>query len=215
MRVWKNMVGIVIGLLVAVVGIAWVASGNGGKDAYNPANMAYWIQAIGSIATIGGAYLLGQRDEKFQRELAEKLRTDQLQNRRSTLKALVDDAYAQVKKLQFSTSEDRDFSPVAFISVSEKSMRDSIDQIRTLPVFDLESGELVAAVLGIRRQCESLVDFMVYYNENRFKPHEYYGGDHSLKVTMNDRFEKLDKHYQDFLKIVGGDSVEIEPPQFF
>ena len=212
---WVRPAAAGCGILIAVVVIARFASVVGTSDGYNSANMAYWIQAIGSIATIGGAYVLGRRGEIFQRELTEQAHAERLKTRRSTLKALVDDAYARAKKLEFSTSGDGEFGMLAFISVSANTMQDSIDQLRSLPVFDLESGELVEAVLGIRMRCESLLSHMKYYNDNRFDPPEHYPGDYAVNATMNDHFAQLDQYYQNFLDIVGGERVAIEPPEFY
>ncbi|MBR8507402.1 hypothetical protein SAMN05443026_5833 [Burkholderia orbicola] len=128
---------------VIAIFVAWLGATTFGTAGYRIENMAYWIQATGSIAAIGGAYFLGRREEVFQRDLAEKARADHLANRHSTLKALVDDAYARAKKLEFSTRDEGDFGMLAFVSVSADTMQDSIDQLRSLPVFDLESGELV------------------------------------------------------------------------
>ena len=212
---WIRPTAVGFGILIAVVVIARFASVAGSHEGYNSANMAYWIQAIGSIATIGGAYVLGRLGETVQRELTEQAHAKQLKTRRSTLKALVDDAYAQAKKLEFSTSEEGNFGMLAFISVSADTMQDSIDQLRSLPVFDFESGELVGAIIGIRRRCESLLGHMKYYNENRFDPPEHYPGDYAVKATMNDHFAQLDQYYQNFLDIVGGERVAIEPPDFY
>ncbi|MBU9220139.1 hypothetical protein [Burkholderia multivorans] len=207
--------GVVVGgLLLAVIVIAFVASMIG-KPENMSANMASWIQAIGSIAAIGGAYFIGRRDEIFQRELIEQARAERIANRRSTLKALVDDAYARAKQLEFSASKDGDLGLLAFVSVSADTMRDSIEQLRSLPVFDFESGGLVRAVLGIRRECESLLGFMEYYNDNRIDKQEYYAGDVALKDAMGGHFAKLDSYYQAFIDIAGGDRVVIEPPQFY
>ncbi|MDN7995949.1 hypothetical protein [Burkholderia multivorans] len=214
MRGWKFVGGSLFALAITIQ-IALLGATTAWTKDYDPAVMAYWVQAVGSIAAIFGAFYIGRRGEALQLQLAEESRWRILNERRSTVKALIDDAYKNAKVIEFSASKDEDFDLLAFASFSESGMLDSISQLRELPVFDLESGELVNAVLGVRRECESLLGHVKFFKEHRFKRDAEYPGDVLVKNAMMSAISRLDLYYMQGVSIVGGAPAKIEAPQFY
>ncbi|KGB99347.1 hypothetical protein [Burkholderia cepacia] len=78
MKNWKLVLALLLGL-AAVVLIALIGATTAFTEAYDPTKMAYWVQAVGSIAAIFGAL----RIASGQRADAEHLRQQQENSERA------------------------------------------------------------------------------------------------------------------------------------
>ncbi|PRG73380.1 hypothetical protein [Burkholderia cenocepacia] len=204
---------IVLWLGIAVAGLVFAGLSN--NLIHQPDGGAAWVQAIGSIGAIFCAIWIGERSAKHQAELAEKSRERQLAERRSSLKAVLDEVYVRFKRIEPSLNESGAFSFSAFAQVSEDHLERTLDLLGQVPIFDLDSGELTHAVLTIQAACMSLTQLVKQFKlHQKEKPNDY-PGDDIATAFMRGSLETLDETFAIVAKLTNGKFPTLRPPSLF
>ncbi|KVG77196.1 hypothetical protein WJ99_13880 [Burkholderia ubonensis] len=204
---------IVLWLGIAVAGL--VFAGLSHNLIHQPDGGAAWVQAIGSIAAIFCAIWIGERSAKHQTELAQNLREQQLAERRSSLKAVLDEVYVRFKRIEPSLNENGVFSFSAFAQVSEEHLERTLDLLGQVPIFDLDSGELTQAVLTIQAACMSLTRLVTQFKLHQKENPNDYPGDDIATAFMRGSLQTLDETFATVVKLTNGTFPKLRPPSLY
>lgn len=119
---------------------------------------ASWVQAVGSIAAIFGAFWIGKHQADVQRHVAERARKDVLGDRNSTIKGVLDRVFQHCLNIEgLVTDPARAMDhPFAFLYIKTNipAAQRLLDEI---PLYELGSGELVHAVLDLKSEVQVLL----------------------------------------------------------
>ena len=107
--------------------------------------LAYWVQATGSIAAIFGAFAIGNSQNRHNRQIAADLANEAVKRKWSSIKAVVDELHRQILDTQPAFSDiNEDFGNLAFLfRYNEKYFELSMARVNAIPIFELESDQLV------------------------------------------------------------------------
>lgn len=200
-----GIAGLILGLSIAC--LLTHLPGNSGE-------WASWVQAIGAMAAIAGAYFLGERSASHQWKIATQTRDRELAERRSSLKAVLDEVYVRFKRIEPSLNESGAFSDSAFALVSEEHLGRTLDLLHQVPVFELDSGELTREILTIQAACTSLTSLVSQFKRQNEKPNEYLGDDVAT-AFMRGSLELLDGAFKTVVKLTDGKFPELRPPNLY
>ncbi|ALX12103.1 hypothetical protein P350_11405 [Burkholderia cepacia JBK9] len=179
------------------------------------ADWAAWVQALGAIAAIAGAYLLGERSASHQLKIATQTRDRELAERRSSLKAVLDEVYVRFKRIEPSLNENGAFNYSAFTLVSEDQLSRTLGLLDQVPIFALDSGELTQAVLTIQSACMSITQLVKQFKlHQKEKPNEY-PGDDIATAFMRGSLETLDETFAIVVTLTNGKYPKLRPPSLF
>ncbi|KVQ12441.1 hypothetical protein [Burkholderia ubonensis] len=148
MQNWK----LVLGLLLSLAGVLFVAllgATTAWTKQYDPTQMAYWVQAVGSIAAIAGAVWIGERQAKKAREAAMAQVAEAALVKRKSAIAIVDAAYARAEIIRETMSlQDIDSVRVALYSTYDRSILDGLVRaLQSIPMHEVGSSQAVAELL--------------------------------------------------------------------
>ncbi|AOI98136.1 hypothetical protein [Burkholderia sp. LA-2-3-30-S1-D2] len=179
------------------------------------ADWAAWVQAVGAIAAIAGAYFLGERSASHQLKIATQTRDRELAERRSSLKAVLDEVYVRFKRIEPSLNDSGAFNYSAFTLVSEDQLSRTLDLLDQVPIFELDSGELTQAVLTIQAACMSLTRLVTQFKlHQKEKPNDY-PGDDVATAFMRGSLKTLDETFGAVVRLTNGKYPELRPPSLF
>lgn len=201
--------GVLIGA-ISVAAYRYVDWGN-----LKAADWAAWVQALGAIAAIAGAYFLGERSASHQLEIATQTRDRELAERRSSLKAILDEVYVRFKRIEPSLNDNGAFNFSAFTQVSDDQLSRTLDLLDKVPLFELDSGELTQAVITIQTACMSLTRLVKQFKlHQKEKPNEY-PGDDIATAFMRGSLETLDETFATVVTLTNGKYPKLRPPSIF
>ncbi|KVV88219.1 hypothetical protein [Burkholderia cepacia] len=214
MKNWKTVTS-VLACIAATIIISSIGATTAGMQPYKAEYMASWMQAIGSIAAILCAIWIGERSAKHQADLAQNMREQQLAERRSSLKAVLDEVYVRFKRIEPSLNENGAFGFSAFAQISEEHLDRTLDLLGQVPIFELDSGELTKAVLTIQTSCMSLTRLVKQFKlHQKEKPNEY-PGDDIATAFMRGSLETLDETFTIVVTLTNGKYPKLRPPSLF
>ncbi|WP_152036603.1 hypothetical protein [Burkholderia pyrrocinia] len=201
--------GVLLGLGGAVL-IALFGATTAGTKPYDPSLMASWVQAVGSVAAIVGAYWFVQISARDQRRLATKVRDRELSERRSSIQAVLDEVYIKFMELRRWYELENGTFPLelSFLSVDELASAASL--LDDVPLFDFDSGELVKAILELRRACRTTIGLLERQARNFRDPDEdeRYPGHVCIADQVNDEVDYIETVYFAALKVTGAAAVD-------
>lgn len=124
----------------------------------NKSEWAYWVQAIGSIATLIGAFVLGKRQSLIEKANALELADIAIKRRWAAVQGVINDLYQQCIDVEIAFSEpDEDFGNVAFIfRYDQRTFEAALARAEHIPVFELNSSTLVKNVLDFQRNANEI-----------------------------------------------------------
>lgn len=208
MKSWR-LVGSVLFGLGGVIVIAFFGATTAGTQAYDPTLMASWVQAVGSIAAIVGAYWFLQISARDQRQLATKVRDRELAERRSSIQAVLDEVYIKFMELRRWYELENGTLPLeaSFLSVDELASAASL--LDEVPLFEFDSGELVKAILELRRTCRTAIGLLARQARYFRDPErdERYPGHPCIADQVNDEVDYIETVYYAALKVTGAEAV--------
>ncbi|UQV43421.1 hypothetical protein KIV45_15745 [Janthinobacterium lividum] len=147
---WAIMV---IATAISVVGYKYIR-----WDDVDATIVAYWLQAIGSIVAIFGAFAIGNSQNRHNRQIAADLADEAVRRKWSSIKAVVDDLHQQILDTQAAFSEiNKEFDNLAFIfRYNEKYFELSMSRVNAIPIFELESDQLVTSIVSFQRLASAM-----------------------------------------------------------
>lgn len=178
---------------------------------------AAWVQAIGSIAAIIGAFYIGKHQADVQKSVAEKARKDVLADRHSTVKSIADRAYQRCLNIKPDLEGEGDFGNlVFFISYRENDFTNAIKLLDAAPHFELGSGKLVEGILVLRDAMHSIQGWIQLHKKCKSGESAHMLHDEELRSLMTSDLERAEKAYQSIVEVTGGNPVrDSEPHPFF
>lgn len=173
---------------------------------------ASWVQAIGSIAAIAGAFLVGRHQGEIQMEVAAKERRDLLNDHYSTIKGVVDRAFQKCLNIEHYFRDDGPFGNLAFvISYSEDDFSSAIRLLTEAPIYELRSGELVEGILDLRDAMQSMQEWIQLHKVNsktkNVEPEDpdFETDDDVLKEFLRSDMSRARNAYERVIAITGGE----------
>jgi hypothetical protein len=189
MQTWDKIVGIAFAA-VAVLIATWMV---GSYFELNKGEWASWVQAIGSIAAIAGAFAIANRQIRAASEEAKASIVRMAERRREAIKVIVEHAEgeaAAIEKLVLPIAGTSDENPIRLIGYSFKETASSLAAI---PYHELDSANEVSALLGLRTALREAYDLI-----ETGKPSE---------IHLRDAFRRIalfaDRYYAAFEQIRG------------
>jgi hypothetical protein len=133
--------------------------------------LAAWIQAFGSIAAIGIAYLVGAKQSRAAIEAVNETQRSALEDRRRGHFAVADAAYEVAAELWavMQSESPRERLPFVYVPVVTQRLTKSLDRI---PVHEVGSANGVAGVLSLVTQFGLLEVALERYLAGPFKDPE-------------------------------------------
>ncbi|HVK94746.1 MAG TPA: hypothetical protein VM571_08465 [Noviherbaspirillum sp.] len=121
---------------------------------------AAWVQAIGSIAAIAGAYLLAEKASRDAREQSLAMDRLTLQRKRDSILAIADAARAHADSIYRAFETDNDMINTLAIALvfNKRVYSDVINAIAAVPLHDLGSFQAVDSLLKIKEASVYLVE---------------------------------------------------------
>lgn len=123
--------------------------------------MAYWVQAVGSIAAIFGAFAIGQFQLRAAKEHAEEAHRRSLASKQAASGAIVAAAYSEIETLTKIFDAEgisrRDVLRLYRVEV----FSGLIASVERIPVFELEDADVSVSLLGFQNAMLSIRDLFV------------------------------------------------------
>lgn len=180
------------------------------------ADWASWVQAIGSIAAIIGAFYIGKHQADVQKSVAEKARKDVLADRHSTVKSIADRAYQRCLNIKPDLEGEGNFGNlVFFISYRENDFADAIKLLDAAPHFELGSGKLVEGILVLRDAMRSIQGWIQLHKKCKSGESAHMLHDEELRSLMTSDLERAEGAYQLIVEVTGGAPVSDSKPHPF
>ncbi|MBF3782282.1 hypothetical protein ISG18_26735 [Burkholderia pseudomallei] len=149
MKNWKSVSAVLAGT-AAVIGVSLFGATSAGTQPYKSDYMASWMQAIGSIAAIAGAYWVAERQGRQQRLHA--LEMDRLARQRSyeAFRAIMENGYKRARDLTCTATGLKKDAFVDYWKRAERQFMDTINALSMVPLYSLGSYEAVDSLIGMK-----------------------------------------------------------------
>src|ERR1039457_2803907 len=116
-----------------------------------------WAQAVGTIATIGVAFWVGDRSASKARKQAEDMQKLALDQRHSAICAILDNAYMLCNEITPEFDGEGDFGNIAFsCTYNARNFNAAISALEKIPLHDMDSYNGVKGIEGLRNSMVSL-----------------------------------------------------------
>lgn len=140
-------------------------------------SVASWVQAIGSVAAIYGAYAIGRQQIHHDKEMAKQAAENAAAALRSVVKAVVDDVYQQLLDVGWLFNhevQERSVTPMPFLSMGlhfhEPTYQASVRRLEAVPVFELGTEDLAKAVISFQDVATQLSRWLEFARRIAFGP---------------------------------------------
>ncbi|WP_213306014.1 hypothetical protein [Paraburkholderia sacchari] len=163
---WKVVAG-ALGGLVAVVLIAHFGATSAGTKPYSADAMASWMQAIGSIAAILGAYWVGERQSATAARTAREFEKASLTRRLSAYAAVAKSARDQATNVS-ALAENLNGQQFYLDWVDQNGpvFRSAFASTESIPLHDLGSAEAVRALIVLKTALARMERFIEAQGEH-------------------------------------------------
>lgn len=174
---------------------------------------AAWVQAVGSIAAIIGAYLFIGVSARDQRRLAMEVRDRELAERRSSLKAILDDVFVEYLDLRRWYENESGIWPLEFSFLSIDDLENASRLLDDVPLFEFDSGVLVKAILDLRRSCRRILAWLELLQSEFRSPgaDDKYPGHTYVADQIKDEVDYIETVYFAALEVTGGQVANRHP----
>jgi hypothetical protein len=205
LKFWERVGGI-----LATIAICLAVWRIGGAFNLSKSDWASWVQAVGSILAIVGAFYIGKHQADVQMKVAEQARQHVLSDRYSTIKGIVDRAFQKCLNVEpdvIRNGKDGPFGNLAFtFSYREEEFSRAIRLLEEAPFYELGSDVLVAGIFELRDAMESVQRWVQMYIDNRFQPRgEVEPDDDMLRTILVKDIGRARTAYQKILTVTGGE----------
>lgn len=150
--------------VLLVISLSAVLLSHGYKANLNPSEWASWVQAVGSIIAIAGAFAIGKHQADVQRKVAEQARRDLVSDRHSTVKGVFDRVFQLCLNVEahITYQGQNDIREFAFIYI-ETHVPAAQRLLDEIPLHELGSAELVHATLDMKEAMQSFLSSVELY----------------------------------------------------
>lgn len=179
--------------------------------------LAYWVQAIGSIAAIFGAFAIGNSQNKHNRQTAADLAHEAIRRKWSSIKAVVDDLHQQILDIEAPFSDTKaDFGNIAFVfCYNERYFELSMSRVNAIPIFELESDQLVTAIVSFQRFASAMPGWVSTAHDIILgRDMEFDCDTRQIKQIALQTIENAKEAYGEIVAVTGGKRVEARPNYF-
>ncbi|SUD65843.1 Uncharacterised protein [Pandoraea pnomenusa] len=135
-----------LAILVSVL-IAWLAYLLPVKSEV----LASWVQAIGSILTIIGAVIIGERQASGLQKQAEMTRQKEVRRRQNCYLAIAKVGLDAANAITPCVDGERVNQLLLVLTVTRHQLPDAIDGLRAIPIHEVGSAEAITAIAGLRQ----------------------------------------------------------------
>ncbi|ARU23028.1 sulfite reductase [Ralstonia solanacearum] len=152
--------------------------------------IAAWVQAVGAIAAIAGAYALGERQMRHAVQREEARRAEALAATHEGIRTIADGAKTEILEVAHALRRHsvdvkalrRGFRPEAFAAMAEALGR--------IPVLEIRNVDLVRSIIGLQQQMLALLPLLRRASEPEFVTVPGAGGS-TMEVPRDTRAERL------------------------
>lgn len=121
-------------------------------------DIATWIQALGSIGAIIGAFLLGERQAIRAREEAAEDRALDEKNKLEAQLAVITLLYRLGKRFDYARGQDLYFLRMEWETTLKNNVRATLHAFDAMPLHDMKSSARVLAASQLRSAVQSMYD---------------------------------------------------------
>lgn len=119
---------------------------------------AAWLQALGSIGAIIGAFLIGERQAKANRDAAESARLKSEQDRQVAQLTVITLLYKLGKRFDTALSHDWDFVRMEWDTGLKNSLHAGLNAFDAMPLHEIRNSSRVLAASEVRSAVQSIYD---------------------------------------------------------
>ncbi|KAF1046363.1 MAG: hypothetical protein GAK35_01048 [Herbaspirillum frisingense] len=161
-RYWPH--GVVIASLLS---LTWYGVWGGMPEPVSN-RLAAWVQAIGAIAAVYGAYVIGRQQMVHDQALAKDAAAAAGERLLKVVRAVVNDVYQQILDVEevFSDTDTVTVGNLVYPSFFALGMQydassygTSVRRLEAIPVFDLGSETVAANVIALQEAASRLVQW--------------------------------------------------------
>lgn len=161
--------------------------------------LAAWVQAIGGILAILGAYFIGERQASKELKNSQKLARDQERERRVAILEVAKMAMQSAQKIDeiFSSAKDIDLVTRMLSEYHPKILDGRVAALAAIPLHTLGSSSAVAALLDLRDQLEFLQVCVQRWQQERASATEQKPAtDNVWAKNVHNNFSRIQAHYR-------------------
>jgi hypothetical protein len=151
MRNWRTVLYVLSGV-VAVVLISAFGATSAGTKTYDASLMASWMQAIGSIGAILGAYWIGEKQMRVAEAKAERDKAD----RKRAYFAIAEVALVEARAIETFVNTPRINALLMIFETSQRRAGIAAEALSGIPLHELGSAQAIAAISAMRAQMHDL-----------------------------------------------------------
>lgn len=177
---------------------------------------AGWVQAIGAIAAIAVAFGIGIHQSTQQKLTAIDLLDETRRRKLATVKAVIDDLFQQCLDVEHEFQDvERDFGNVQFFfSYQKTQFETALSRVDRIPVFELDSSELVKAIIDFQRHARDVKMWIeAGLNAVQGTPDEELW-DYNIKQMGALSLQDIRSDYSAAVEVTGGERIREPRPQF-
>lgn len=149
----------ILGFLIAVGLMDFFFSSSDGFSPKSSADAASWIQALGSIGAIIGAFLMGERQARRERDRADDARDKEEQDRQeaqlAVIKLLCD--FGERFERAYSNA-DPVLLRMEWDTALKNNVRAALNAFDAMPLHEMKSSARVLAAAEVRSAVQSMYD---------------------------------------------------------
>jgi len=208
--VWKPAIAALAAAGVVLYSVAFMQ-----VDLSN--RLASWVQAIGSIAAIYGAYAIGRQQRESDKQIAQDLAAEEARNLLQVVKAIADDVFQQildVRPVFDSPTVPRSTTAVPFLSLGmhydAPTYRAAVRRLEAVPVFELRRESIAKNVISLQDAASQLAPWLDTARRVAFGPRmagDESVSDEGLRTHILSFMDDAARYYGGIIDAIGGTPV--------
>lgn len=148
-----------VGFVLAVGVLTLVFAPKAGEYApTSSSDAASWIQAIGSIGAIIGAFLIGERQAKREYDKLEYARERAEQDKQEAQLAVMVLLHDFSKQFEMAYERDQNTVRAEWSTGLKNNVRAALNAFDATPLHEMKSGDRIMAAAEVRGEVQSLYD---------------------------------------------------------
>lgn len=176
---------------------------------FEKADWASWVQAVGSILAIIGAFAIGKHQADVQRQVSERARQELVGDKHSTVKGIVDRVFQLCLNVEAHIADETksEIHAFAFLYI-EANVPAAQRLLDDIPLFELGSADLVHATLDMQKAAQGLIAGVEMFRRRPTGPRDGLpiSEKHAL-WWLEGRIKDAGKAYEAVIAITGGTPV--------
>lgn len=214
---WPHAVTALLALGVAVWSI-WFAEDEGPGE-----RIASWVQGLGGLLAVYAAFRVGHQQMETEKQSAARASEESAKRLRDVIKAVVDDVHQQVINVRSvfahepESGEEWSKTRVPFfflgLNFDAKTYRIATARLESVPIFNLDSGELASLLIGFQHQARRL-EHWIATADRLSRPFEILSDEEkeipvwAVRDNCRETIDTIGLYYRKLVEFTGGTPIQ-------